>query len=54
MKTLEVPQVPEWGEANKPRVAEFLPLLDGNFESSPSSPAIILRSPTLPVWLPSI
>jgi glutathione S-transferase len=28
MKTLEVPQVPEWGEANKPRVADFLPLLD--------------------------
>ncbi len=27
-KTLEVPQVPEWGEANKPRVIEFLEILD--------------------------
>jgi glutathione S-transferase len=29
MKELEVPQVPEWAEANKPRVASFLELLDG-------------------------
>ena len=28
MKELEVPQVTEWGEANKPRVAWFLDLLD--------------------------
>lgn len=28
MKALEVPQVPAWAEANKPRVAEFLTLLD--------------------------
>ena len=28
MKALEVPQVPEWGEANKPRIADFLALLD--------------------------
>jgi len=28
MKELEVPQVPEWAEANKPRVAWFLDLLD--------------------------
>jgi glutathione S-transferase len=28
MKELEVPQVPEWGEANKPRVTWFLELLD--------------------------
>ena len=28
MKTLEVPQVPDWGEANKPRVASFLELLE--------------------------
>jgi glutathione S-transferase len=27
-KTLEVPQVPEWGEANKPRVIEFLHIFD--------------------------
>jgi glutathione S-transferase len=28
MKELEVPQVPAWAEANKPRVMEFLALLD--------------------------
>jgi glutathione S-transferase len=28
MKEWEVPQIPEWGEANKPRVIEFLRLLD--------------------------
>jgi len=28
MKDMEVPQVPAWGEANKPRVMEFLQLLD--------------------------
>lgn len=28
MKALEVPQVADWGEANKPRVMEFLGLLD--------------------------
>ena len=34
MKALEVPQVAEWGEANKPRVFDFLKLLDGNLKSS--------------------
>jgi glutathione S-transferase len=29
MKEMEVPQVAAWGEANKPRVTEFLALLDG-------------------------
>ncbi len=29
MKDWEVPQVPEWGEANKPKAVEFLHLLDG-------------------------
>jgi len=29
MKELEVPQVPAWAEANKPRVSWFLELLDG-------------------------
>jgi len=29
MKELEVPQVPAWAEANKPRVTWFLQLLDG-------------------------
>ena len=28
MRELEVPQIPEWGEANKPKVIEFLRLLD--------------------------
>jgi glutathione S-transferase len=28
MKDMEVPQVPAWAEANKPRVADFLALLD--------------------------
>ena len=28
MKPMEVPQVADWGEANKPKVAEFLALLD--------------------------
>lgn len=28
MKEMEVPQVPDWGEANKPRVGEFLEFLD--------------------------
>ncbi len=29
MKDWEVPQVPEWGEINKPKVAAFLEMLDG-------------------------
>ena len=28
MKEMESPQVPEWAEANKPRVADFLAILD--------------------------
>jgi glutathione S-transferase len=32
MKELEVPQVPEWGEVNKPRVLEFLNFLDGELK----------------------
>lgn len=28
MKEMEVPQVPAWAEANKPRIADFLALLD--------------------------
>jgi glutathione S-transferase len=28
MKEMEVPQVPEWADANKPRIAEFLNFLD--------------------------
>jgi glutathione S-transferase len=29
MKEWEVPQLPEWGEANKPKVTKFLHFLDG-------------------------
>jgi glutathione S-transferase len=32
MKPLVDPQVPEWGEANKPRIAEFLTFLDGELK----------------------
>jgi glutathione S-transferase len=32
MKQLENPQVPEWAEANKPRVVEFLGILEGELE----------------------
>jgi glutathione S-transferase len=33
MAEMEVPQVPDWGEANKPRVYNFLQLLDGELKS---------------------
>jgi glutathione S-transferase len=33
MKELEVPQVPAWSEANKPRVTEFLKILDEQLKS---------------------
>jgi glutathione S-transferase len=33
MKELEVPQVPEWAEANRPRVADFLAILDKQLQS---------------------
>jgi glutathione S-transferase len=32
-KELEVPQIAAWGEANKPRILEFLQLLDGELKS---------------------
>ena len=32
MKEMEVPQVPAWAEANKPRVMDFLALLDGELK----------------------
>jgi glutathione S-transferase len=35
MKPLVNPQVPDWGEANKPRVAEFLQFLDGELKDRP-------------------
>ena len=33
MKEWEVPQIPEWGEANKPRALEFLALFDRELAS---------------------
>lgn len=35
MRDMEVPQVPAWAEANKPRVLEFLELLDGALKERP-------------------
>ena len=34
MKQLEVPQVAAWGEANKPRVADFLRILDAQLANN--------------------
>ena len=34
MKELEVPQVAEWAEANRPRVAEFLKILDTQLKAN--------------------
>jgi glutathione S-transferase len=33
MAAMEVPQVPAWAEANKPRVMDFLSLLDGELKN---------------------
>jgi glutathione S-transferase len=33
MKQMVDPQVPDWGEANKPRVGQFLQFLDGELKS---------------------
>jgi glutathione S-transferase len=35
MKEMEVPQVPAWAEANKPRVLEFIGLLDRELADRP-------------------
>ncbi len=35
MKALEVPQVPAWGEANKPRALDFLAFLDRELADRP-------------------
>jgi glutathione S-transferase len=35
MKAYEVPQVAEWGEANKPRAEAFLPVLDQKLAAGP-------------------
>ena len=35
MKAMEVPQVPAWAEANKPRILEFISFLDGELKDRP-------------------
>jgi glutathione S-transferase len=35
MKETEVPQVPAWAEANKPRIADFLHILDSTLKDRP-------------------
>jgi glutathione S-transferase len=35
MAAMVAPQVPEWGEANKPRIAAFLHFLDGELKKRP-------------------
>jgi glutathione S-transferase len=35
MKQMVTPQVPNWGEANKPRAAAFLQFLDGELKARP-------------------
>jgi glutathione S-transferase len=35
MKEMEVPQVPAWAEANKPRIREFLNMLDAELKERP-------------------
>jgi glutathione S-transferase len=35
MQQMEVPQVPAWAEANKPRVLDFLTLLDAELSKRP-------------------
>jgi len=35
MKELEVPQVPAWADANRPRVLDFLRVMDGQLASRP-------------------
>jgi glutathione S-transferase len=35
MKTMEVPQVAEWGEANKTKALDFLPVLDHQLGTAP-------------------
>ena len=35
MKAMVDPQVPAWGEANKPRVFDFLRFLDGELKTRP-------------------
>lgn len=35
MKDMEVPQIPAWAEANKPRIGDFIALLDSELKDRP-------------------
>ncbi len=35
MKDMEVPQIPAWADANKPRIADFIALLDNELKDRP-------------------
>ena len=35
MKEMEVPQIPAWADANKPRIADFIALLDNELKDRP-------------------
>jgi len=35
MKAMEVPQVPAWAEANKPRILDFIGIVDRELEGRP-------------------
>ncbi|MEN9895739.1 MAG: hypothetical protein RIR97_1591 [Pseudomonadota bacterium] len=35
MKTWEIPQLPEWGEINKPKALDFLSFMDGELKGRP-------------------
>ena len=48
MKAMVDPQMAEWGEANKPRVFDFLRFLDGELKTRRTSPERDSASPTSP------
>ena len=51
MKEWEMPQVPEWGEANKPKAIDFLAHpRRASWQRANSPPATPFRSPTSPGW----
>ena len=51
MKEWEIPQVPEWGEANKPKAVDFLRTpRRASWPTANSPPATPIRSPTSPGW----
>ena len=54
MKALVDPQVPEWGEANKPCIAGFLSSSTVSFRSGPMWRARTTVLPTSPRWSRSI